>query len=83
MSNPLQIQVNPEILQQRIETIIIQPRFCNDDSSTGSGGSCQFVLPHRGYLSGDSRIILPATSGPKPSNAATVAPTLVPFESLI
>ena len=61
MSNPLQIQVNPEILQQRIETIIIQPRFCNDDSSTGSGGSCQFVLPHRGYLSGDSRIILPTT----------------------
>ena len=60
MSNPLQIQVNPEILQQRIETIIIQPRFCNDDASTGSGGSCQFVLPHRGYLSGDSRIILPA-----------------------
>lgn len=44
----------------RIETIVIVPRNCDDDSNTGTGGSCLFVLPHRGYLSGSTSIIIPA-----------------------
>ena len=56
--NPLMIKSDPENRNMRIETIVIVPRHI-DDSSTG--GSCQFILPHRGYLSGDSRIILSAT----------------------
>ncbi len=56
--NPLMIKSDPENRNMRIETIVIVPRHI-DDSSTG--GSCQFILPHRGYLSGDSRIVIPAT----------------------
>jgi len=52
------IKSDPENRNMRIETIVIVPRHI-DDSSTG--GSCQFILPHRGYLSGDSRIVIPAT----------------------
>ena len=55
--NPLMIKSDPENRNMRIETIVIVPRHI-DDSKTG--GSCQFILPHRGYLSGDSRIVLPA-----------------------
>lgn len=59
--NPLNIGItDPEVRHQRIETIILFPRDCRDDTS-GSGGHCVFVLPHRGYLSPDCRIILPAT----------------------
>ena len=56
--NPLMIKSDPENRNMRIETVVIVPRHI-DDSSTG--GSVQFILPHRGYLSGDSRIVLPAT----------------------
>ena len=56
--NPLMIKSDPENRNMRIETVVIVPRHI-DDSSTG--GSCQFILPHRGYLSGDSRIVIPAT----------------------
>ncbi len=58
--NPLNIGItDPEVRHQRIETIILFPRDCRDDTS-GSGGHCKFILPHRGYLSPDCRIILPA-----------------------
>ena len=56
--NPLMIKSDPENRNMRIETIVIVPRHI-DDSATG--GSCQFILPHRGYLSGDSRLVIPAT----------------------
>ena len=56
--NPLMIKSDPENRNMRIETIVLVPRHI-DDSKTG--GSCQFILPHRGYLSGDSRIVIPAT----------------------
>lgn len=56
--NPLMIKSDPENRNMRIETIVIVPRHIDDSSS---GGSCQFILPHRGYLSGDSRIVIPAT----------------------
>lgn len=67
--NPLMIKSDPENRNMRIETIVIVPRHI-DDSSTG--GSCQFILPHRGYLSGDSRIVIPATCI---SDAYQYAPT--------
>ena len=67
--NPLMIKSDPENRNMRIETIVIVPRHI-DDSSTG--GSCQFILPHRGYLSGDSRIVIPATCV---SDAYQYAPT--------
>lgn len=57
--NPLMIKSDPENRNMRIETVVIVPRHI-EDSSDGTGGSCQFILPHRGYLSGDSRIVLPA-----------------------
>ena len=59
--NPLNINSDPENRNQRIETLIIPSRFCSDDSVTGSGGRAIIVLPSRGNLSGDSRILLPAT----------------------
>lgn len=58
--NPLQIKSDPENRNMRIETIVIVPRNCDDDAATGTGGSCLFVLPHRGYLSGSTSIIIPA-----------------------
>ena len=58
--NPLQIKSDPENRNMRIETIVIVPRNCDDDAVTGTGGSCLFVLPHRGYLSGSTSIIIPA-----------------------
>ena len=57
--NPLMIKSDPENRNMRIETVVIVPRHI-EDSTDGTGGSCQFILPHRGYLSGDSRIVLPA-----------------------
>lgn len=60
MMNPLQIKSDPENRNQRIETIVIVPRNCDDDNTSGLGGSCLFVLPHRGYLSGTTSIIIPA-----------------------
>ena len=57
--NPLQFEQSlNENSQQRIETIIMVPRHCEDDSS---GGQCQFIFPNNGYLSADSRVIIPAT----------------------
>lgn len=59
--NPLNINSDPENRNQRLETLIIPNRFCSDDEVTGSGGRCTIILPSRGNLSGDSRLILPAT----------------------
>ncbi len=56
--NPLMIKSDPENRNMRIETVVIVPRHIDDSSN---GGSVQFILPHRGYLSGDSRIVIPAT----------------------
>tara|TARA_R110001592_G_scaffold181311_2_gene424027 strand:- start:660 stop:3191 length:2532 start_codon:yes stop_codon:yes gene_type:complete len=58
--NPLNVGItDPEVRHQRIETIILFPRDCRDDTS-GSGGHATFILPHRGYLSPDTRMIIPA-----------------------
>ena len=60
--NPLNINSDPENRNQRIETLIIPSRFCSDDSVTGSGGRAIIVLPSRGNLSGDSRILVDRAS---------------------
>lgn len=52
---------NIENKQMRIETVSIFPRTINDNSE--SGGVASFILPNKnGYLSADSRIVLPAVS---------------------
>ena len=57
MSNPLNLVTDPEIKQMRIESLTVFPRTINDGETTGAAS---FVLPSRGYLSSDSRIVLPA-----------------------
>ncbi len=57
--DPLNLQTNPEFKDMRIETVSIYPRSFSDEGV--NGGQCSFVFPKRGYLSGESRIILPAT----------------------
>ena len=52
--NPLQIQSDPQTHHMRIETLNIVPRYCSDEQA-------MWVFPHRGYLSQDSRLVLPAT----------------------
>ena len=42
----------------RIESVSVYPRSINDRTS---GGSCHFVLPRKGYMSSDARLVLPAT----------------------
>ena len=43
--NPLNVGItDPEVRHQRIETIILFPRDCRDDTS-GSGGHATFILP--------------------------------------
>ena len=56
--DPLNLQTNPEFRDMRIETVTLFPRSFADQGS--NGGQCSFVFPKRGYLSGESRIILPA-----------------------
>ena len=57
--NPLNLKIQDnEIRQQRIETDVLYPIHIADGKT---GGSCRFVLKHRGFLDPDSRIILPAT----------------------
>lgn len=58
MSNPLNLNTDPEIKQMRLESLTIFPRSINDDAS---GGQAHFVLPNKGlsYLSADSRIVIP------------------------
>ena len=57
MSNPLNLVTDPEIKQMRIESLTVFPRTINDNET---GGQVHFVLPNKGYLSSDSRIVLPA-----------------------
>ena len=56
--DPLNLQTNPEFRDMRIETVTLFPRSFADQGA--NGGQCSFVFPKRGYLSGESRIILPA-----------------------
>ena len=56
MSNPLNLVTDPEIKQMRIESLTVFPRTINDNET---GGQVHFVLPNKGYLSSDSRIVLP------------------------
>ena len=55
--NPLNLVTDPEVRQMRIESLTVFPRTINDGMT---GGSAHFVLPSKGYLSADSRIVLPA-----------------------
>ena len=57
MSNPLNLVTDPEIKQMRIESLTVFPRTINDNET---GGQVHFVLPNKGYLSSDSRIVLPS-----------------------
>jgi hypothetical protein len=56
MSNPLNLNTDPEIKQMRLESLTVFPRSINDDAN---GGQAHFVLPSKGYLSADSRIVIP------------------------
>lgn len=58
--NPfLNLLSDPEIRQQRIETVTVYPRTINDSAT---GGAAHFVLPKKAaYLSSDSRIVIPCT----------------------
>ena len=47
-----------EIRSMRIESTSIYPRTINDSAY---GGSCSFVLPSKGFITGDCSIVLPAT----------------------
>ena len=59
MSNPLNLVTDAEIRQCRLEPVSVFPRQINDRDGTASAS---FVLPRKaGYLSSDSRIVLPAT----------------------
>ena len=57
MSNALNLITDPDIRQVRIESMTIFPRTINDNET---GGHVSFTLPSKGYLSSDSRIIIPA-----------------------
>ena len=57
--NPLNLVMDPEVRQMRIESLTVFPRTINDGMT---GGSAHFVLPNKGYLSADSRIVLPAVN---------------------
>ena len=57
--NPfLSLVSDPEVRSMRIESVSVYPRSINDRTS---GGSCHFVLPRKGYMSSDARLVLPAT----------------------
>ena len=59
--NPLNLVIaNPEIKQQRIETDVLFPMNISDNA-VGGQPVCRFVLKNRGFLSPDSRLVLPAT----------------------
>ena len=59
--NPLNLVIeDPEIRQQRIETDVLFPININDSAVNGAPFA-RFVLKNRGFLSPDSRLILPAT----------------------
>ena len=59
--NPLNLVIDdPEIRQQRIETDVLFPMNINDNA-VGGQPFCRFTLKNRGFLSPDSRLILPAT----------------------
>ena len=47
-----------EIRSMRIESTSIYPRTINDSAY---GGACSFVLPSKGFITGDCSIVLPAT----------------------
>jgi hypothetical protein len=47
-----------EIRSMRIESTSIYPRTINDSAY---GGACSFVLPSKGFITGDASIVLPAT----------------------
>ena len=59
MSNPLNLVTDPEVKQMRIESLTVFPRTINDNEN---GGQVHFVLPNKGYLSSDSRIVIPCTN---------------------
>ena len=57
--NPfLSLVSDPEVRSMRIESVSVYPRSINDHTN---GGSCHFVLPRKGYMSSDARLVLPAT----------------------
>ena len=59
MSNPLNLVTDAEVRSCRLEPVSVFPRQINDRDGTASAS---FVLPRKaGYLSSDSRIVLPAT----------------------
>lgn len=61
MSNPLNLIIaDPEIRQQRIETDVLYPMNISDNA-VGGQPYCRFTLKNRGFLSPDSRLILPAS----------------------
>lgn len=58
-ANPLYVfEQDDEAREMRVETVTIFPRS-HADASTG--GHISFVMPNKGYLSGDSRLVIPAT----------------------
>ena len=61
MSNPLNLIIaDPEIRQQRIETDVLYPMNISDNA-VGGQPYARFTLKNRGFLSPDSRLILPAS----------------------
>lgn len=70
--NPLNLVIeDPEIRQQRIETDVLFPININDSAVSGAPFA-RFVLKNRGFLSPDSRLILPCTV---PSTSYQYSPT--------
>lgn len=53
MSNPLNLSQDSELRDMRIETVTVYPRSISDQH-------CSIILPKKGYLSSDSRIVIPA-----------------------
>lgn len=58
-----------QIKQERVETDRVYPRTINDSID---GGQAIFVLKHRGYLSPDSRLIIPVRA---PGGEVELSPT--------
>ena len=58
-NNPLlSLIADPEVRSMRIESVSVYPRSINDNTNSGS---VHFVLPSKGYMSSDARLVLPAT----------------------
>ena len=56
--NPLNLVTDAEVRQMRIESVTVYPRNINEQVA-------HFVLPHKGYLSADSRLVIPLVTKDK------------------